>query len=350
MALQRVPWIVSGGSEEGQEVEHPAPVARQATFAAMGGETGVIGPDSLVVHAGATPGPFVTIGPGLGTVTYAQGRRNAQDRSYAEAKDQQVTFRNDGLEEIEVQPTTSAGGRVDAVVIEVRDPEYWPGTGTVDYSSHRFLHPRVFRNVSRSRLHAWEFPNLVHPLLLLAVIDIPPNTATITDDMISDRRHPAIIKHKTTPLIGEVSGSGHSTVVPYTQTSWRTVMTFSDVVVPNWASRAIVDMDFGPLYNSDGRANGQFRVLVTGQNSTRATVATSFVQDSGVYERFMLMTAGSVPLHFSTAGATCRLELQVRRTGGSDRPGNVHINNSGVVAKGSVTFEEAPMFDAESGL
>lgn len=348
MSLQRVPWAVNG-----PDVAHSATLARQANFAALGGQTGIVGPDSLEVVAGETPGPFVNVMPGPGTITYAQGRGNAQNRAYAQAKDQLVPIRNDALEQVDIAPTTSAGPRTDLVVVEVNDPEFEGTSDSVDYSAHEFVRFHVIRGVNQNVRYPWQLQNLPRPTLPLAQVRIPASTATITEDMIYDVRHMASARSHTENLTAllspDTTGSGYD--IPHTQTTWETVLTFSDVSVPQWATRAKIQMMITSLYAVGGRANGQFRVLLRGQNSALAGPNHMFVEDSGVWTRFQVHTAGNIPLHWRTAGSTLDLELQIRRT--HSWTGAVRIpaqSGNASHAIGSVTFEEQATVGVDMGV
>lgn len=347
MALQRVPWAVNG-----EDVAHSATLARQANFAAMGGQTGIVGPDSLVVTAGETPGPFVNVGPGAGTITYAQGRANRQEYAYTSYKDQLVPVRNDALHEVAINPTTSAGGRVDLVVVEINDPEAEGTADSVDYSSHEFVRFRVIQGVSSSIQHPWQLSSLPRPVLPLARVHIPASTATITEDMIEDVRHMAMSHSVSMPLIGEVSSTGDYEDIPPSQSNWRTVYTFTDINVPSWATRVHLSMSLGPLWASGGLARGYFRLVGTGEARSLSTEAVAFVSE-GVQDRYTPTAAGTHLVSWRTSGGNAEVALQVRRWTGNPGQGNIRFAGGGTsstMASGWITYEEHPRFDTESGL
>lgn len=347
MTLQRIPWMVNGGDGEGQRVLHDAALARQQNFASLGGQTGIIGPGSLEVNAGATPGPFVTVGPGAGTITYAQGRGNAQDRAYASAKDQLVPVRNDTLTQVDIEPTSSAGGRVDLVCIEINDPELEGTSGSVDFSTHEFVRFRVVQNVGTSILYPWQLSSLPRPVLPLARVHIPASTATITSDMIQDVRRVAKANSESVKLLAPANPSGGNLDIGPNETTWQTIMTFSGVNVPTWATRAKVSMQITHSYAVGGRIGGLFRVMTTGANASIPTEAMSWIETNDS-SRFTMHSAGEIVLHRNTAGATSSFALQVQRTGDPvNRPGTLRIpdiSSHTAMADGWVVWEEGPRY------
>lgn len=346
MALWRVPWAVNG-----EGVEHSATLARHANFSTGATQTGISGVTSLRVSAGETPGAFVNVGPGSGVITYAQGRVNQQDRAYASFKDQSVPVRNDALAQVPIEPTTSAGGRNDLVIVEVNDPEAEGTSDTVDYSTHEFVRFHVIQGVGSTVQYPHQLPVLERPILPLARVNIPASTATITDEMITDVRHLAYVQSELTPLQANANTSGQFIDIPPEQTDWQTVFTFTDLVVPTFTTRAHLSMSLGPLYAIDGTARGHFRLLYTGQNASIATPSVPLMSES-IADRYTPITAGSVPVSWRTAGSTAQVALQVRRQSTAPGTGTLRLPGGGemvLIASGWVTHQESPRFDTEAG-
>lgn len=343
MSFQPVPWAVKGAA-------HSPTLARQMNHSALGGQTGITGPDSLqVVESDPTAGT-VRVMPGSGTVTYAQGQGGSQDRAYVSAPDQLVQVRNDAAIDVDVSPTTSAGGRTDMVVVEVDDPEFEGDSDTTDFDSHEFVRVRVIQNVGSSAVHPWELSSLPRPVLPLARLHIPASTTVITDEMIRDIRRIASPKSDPVKLLAPANPGGGDIEIGPTEDTWQTIMSFDDVTVPDWATRARVSMTITHAYAVGGRVGGLFRVLTTGQNSSVATEAMSFIATNDS-ERFSMHCAGNINLNWRTAGATSRFELQVQRIGDpANRPGTLRIPDFTThtsMADGWCVYEEAPRATAE---
>ncbi|GAB3192178.1 hypothetical protein [Nesterenkonia suensis] len=348
MSLQRVPLMVNGGTGEGQQVLHSAGVMRQGMFSALGGQTGIIGPGSLEVAAGATPGPFVTVGPGAGTITYAQGQGNRQDRAYASAPDQLVPVRCDSLTQVDIEPTSSAGGRTDLVCIEINDPEFEGTSGTVDYATHEFVRFRVIQGVSTTTRYPWQLSSLPRPVLPLARVHIPASTATITNDMIQDVRRVSKPNSEAVKMLSPANPSGGNIEIGPEETDWVTIATFTDIEVPAWATYSKISMTLTHAYAVGGKVGGVFRVLSTGQNASVPTQASNFIEDSSGSNRFSLHCAGEIRLHRTTPGATATMAVQIRRTGDpADRPGTLRIpdfSSHTAMLDGWRVWEEGPRY------
>lgn len=313
MALQRIPWMVNGGSAEGQQVEHSAVLARQQNFASLGGQTGIVSPDSMEVVAGDVPGGFVDILPGSGTITYAQGVDH--DRAYASAQSQLVPVRNETLTRVEIAPTSSAGGRVDMVCVEINDPELEGTAGSVDFGTHEFVRVRVVQNVAQDARYPWELSSLPRPLLPLARVHIPASTATITDEMIRDIRFMSVARSEArnafviTPTTKDVTSS-----------TFEQVISIPGIRVPQWATHGMVSgmLSGAQVIHGTGTSIiGQVRTRLNPDVGGLRGFMTFFREDSGVNQNRI-----GIPLHASfhvykaERGKHVELVFDARRTGG----------------------------------
>ena len=166
MAFEPHPWFIG---LEG--VEHSAEVARTLAWAATSGASGIIKPTDLRVRATPVPGGTVRIMPGGFVV----------ESSYAGASQQSYVERVPTTTEVAVPATGSSGSATRYVVAAILDPDY-PGGGTAPEIPNDGVYaaPRVTTTL-----------NLAYPHVPLARINQPANTATITDDMITDLREVA---------------------------------------------------------------------------------------------------------------------------------------------------------------
>lgn len=349
MTLQRVPWAVNGPN-----VAHSATLARQANFAALGGQTGIVGPDSLEVVAGETTGPFVDVMPGSGVITYAQGRGNSQNMAYAQAKDQLVPVRNDALERVDIAPTTSAGGRTDLVCVVIDDPEFEGTSDSVDYSDHQFARFHVIRGVNERTRYPWQLQGLPRPTLPLAQVRIPASTAAITNDMIHDMRRVAVTRSTTVPIVHRLTNAGHWDIGP-DQTEWLDLVTLRDIEVPEWATRAKIILTLSHLVTVGNLTSGGLaRVAITTGNGTSAGNAANWVLSGagpGENARHPLTVMSDVRMNpRNTPGRPMDVSFQLRRTYSATRSGTLRImdyDTHTTMLGGSIVFEEAPSYAAD---
>lgn len=327
-------WAVTGP-------EHDARMARELAWIATGGQTGIVGPESLEVVAQSTPNGTVRIMPGGMSIaatsqSAAIGYTSAPWQSYMRAIYSPLT--------VEIDPTGSSGGRTDVVGIVVDDPEF-EGTSP-DVDAHDYWRPHVVKNAGNNATRPEHFASLGRPFLPLAQVQIPSSTATVTNSMITDIRFLAVARTHTVELITPVNtGSGNIDIGPG-QSSWFDLVEFSNIQVPQWATRCQISMTISHAYAINGRIGGLFRVATEGSNRMIATAPSSFLEDGGLWERFSMHTAGTIHLHRSTMGAESRLQLQISRTESSSRPGTLRIPDSQThtaMAIGRITYEETAM-------
>lgn len=153
---------------------------RVQTYAGTSGAEGIVSPGDLKVHQLAQAGPQVAIDPGAGIVLgRSAGQRN---QSYVV---------NGRLESrVDITPTGSAGGRSDLIIVRVEDPQFspWDALPEADAPDHQYVNPIVIENVP-SNTQSFAQLGEDYSALAVARLDIPANTAAITDDMIKPLRH-----------------------------------------------------------------------------------------------------------------------------------------------------------------
>jgi hypothetical protein len=247
MTLNGKPWLIGGG------VEHPVEVGRALAYMATMGASGVGTPDSFKVRATTVPGPSVLLGPGIGAAASAYG--GGLPESY-------VLWGDDDTEQA-ITPT-GAGGRSDLVVARIRDPQH-EGTWPADPQAGDYAFPYVVQGVPAGQKGTRGL-GLQFPCIALARIDIPANTATITDGMIKDVRRLAaprtqIEKDATVP-----PGTTAVTTKEAAKARWGSFRPIFNV--PSWATRVrvtafissalitgdtagLIDVRFGTLRSSD---------------------------------------------------------------------------------------------------
>lgn len=314
MALQRIPWAVNGPN-----VPHSATLARQANFAALGGQTGIVGPYSLEVVAGEAPGPYVEVMPGSGTITYAHGSR--QTVGYASAKDQLVPVRNDSKHRVDIAPTTSAGGRVDLVCVVINDPEFEGTAGDLtpeQWADHEFVRFHVIQGVGNSVRFPFEFRRLGRPVLPLARVHIPASTAAITDDMIRDVRFMAQAQKDW-----EGQWRQQAQTVTIDTSSYREVVRFGGILMPQWATHCRVSGTASSMIvqgTGTGTFTGQLRGVANFGQEDRFRW-TTYIREEQVTggTRLDLPIQGWFHVFPNERGRTGEFWLEARRTYGDRR-------------------------------
>lgn len=166
MALQNVPWAVGNGAL------NPVEGARMANFTNPDAR-GVAGPGDMKVTAYPTPGTGVRIARG--------SAKSPNDYLRSQGYGAQAyTMREQSYTDFPIPATTSSGGATRYLVVRVSDPQYagqTPGdVANGPYNSYEWLTSDPEKNPPS------------YPWVLLAQVNQPASTATITSAMIVDRR------------------------------------------------------------------------------------------------------------------------------------------------------------------
>ncbi|GGW95312.1 hypothetical protein [Streptomyces noursei] len=172
MAWDSVPWFTEGGAE------HSSEVARLLAYAAFGGAEGVVGSADLGVRALSSPAAAVQIRTGAcAIINRAAG---AEYQAYA--------ARLPTADQVPIA-ATGVSARSDLIVARIENPysygETWPNPS--DPKVGPYVHTRVISGVPKTTTSVRQ----VRPsdsAVALARIDIPANTSSITQAMITDLR------------------------------------------------------------------------------------------------------------------------------------------------------------------
>jgi hypothetical protein len=214
-----VPWAVSA-----QGAEHSPEVLRNMLAISTLRAKGIIGTPDLLVTATPTPSTSVRIAPGAGLVQ--MGSTQAAAQSYS--------FRAGTSTDLPISPTGSAGGRSDLIVARIEDPGVagTPWTASATPKVGPYVFPRVLSNVPPGATTLADAGRAGDSAIVLARIDLPANTGTVTDAMIVDLRKMALPRH-----ISESNGNQNSTVDTLTSDSWIVWPPYGpSVEVPEWAT------------------------------------------------------------------------------------------------------------------
>lgn len=231
MAVEGTPWAVDGA-------KHSAAVARTDTYANSGGAEGIVGVGDLLVQATPTPSGQVRVAPGA--IKILNRAPNGGQQTY--------TARNVSQTLVNVTPTGSSGGRTDYVWAHIIDPEY---TGQVPANPAEADYFFLTCSASQPEGNGW---------YQLARINIPANTATITQAMITSLRKVANPLRDTVPIAFQMPNLGQG---GYTEGIWSTEASGGEywpeqagdwrIDVPDYATRAIIRVDWSGVKNQTNK-------------------------------------------------------------------------------------------------
>lgn len=269
MPFDPVPWAISGSQLD-------AYVMRSLSNIATRDAQGIQLPGNAKVTATATPSGQINIAAG-GLVIK---NRQAAGQTYV------GHIASDTL--VPINPTSGVA-RSDLVVATIRDPDFAPWQPYTDPNQILFgpyFYPEVISGVAGSTTQASQV--ISYSAVELARIDIPANTTTITNAMITD------LRTLSQPRVGtqyDVQPVTSTQAVATSATSFFDWPANSlQVKVPTWATHAQVILTVnGIRANNDGRVDlrANFGGL-TGPTSTFDFVRPAWCNDfvSNIYQVF----------------------------------------------------------------
>jgi hypothetical protein len=247
-----IPWFVEGtaASEETMRLIVEA--------AACGGE-GIVGPADLLVTALEAPGSAVQVGPGAMV---------AKRRVVVGGGNQSYAARMATTEQVDIEPTSSDGGRSDLIIARVEDPfggETWPTPEDPEVGP--YVWTRVIPDVPPGTTSILDIdPDST--AVTLARIDMPASTTVITAAMVKDLRQMVRPRSQTSRRYLPGAWSTPDDVGPVTDEweVWPLGATWSEKT-PEWATHAAVHvLVTGVLHPDATEAGGQVRVSLGEQH------------------------------------------------------------------------------------
>lgn len=235
-------WLPAGFTDGGPVTGE---MLRRATSIGARGETSIIRPKDLKVVQTNPPSAAVTIRPGSAVIS---GNR------YTPGRDDQVYLvTNDAAETYPVPANTTQSPMTRHVCVVPRDPQYAGGGVRVD-ETDTMTDVVIGAGLPNARPYIW-----------LAQIVIPPNTAAITDEMISEplfECRPFELQRTVT----DVEIKSMPTSDPYmnmSKTAFRSwPLTGWSVNVPPWATKLILTVTVGGTeYTGSDRGTASLKVV-----------------------------------------------------------------------------------------
>ncbi|MGW0822510.1 hypothetical protein [Streptomyces sp. NPDC002845] len=293
MALIQPPMLTHGGT-------HPARAFRMMIRDMSRGSQGVTEGNDLKVRQWATPGAGVRVGDGSAVVTGAAWGQGS------------YTQYNVGDASVPIAPTGSSA-RSDLVCLRVEDPEY---EGNRDPAADDIGYFHVVSGVSATASTAPSGMTAIP----LARLDIPANTATITNAMITDLRRIANPRRdrklytaypsSLSRLIAQ-NGQWYNWPAP---ARWR-------VPVPAWATTAKLVVTIAGLRLSESDVFAHMRTVL----GTDLGQITSIDDDQGSgVRRSTVVLADTITVAAALRGTT--QDLYVRTRPSRDEWGNLGVD------------------------
>lgn len=204
---------------------HDAETARLLAYAGTGGQSGVIGVGDMKITQ--TPTPSAAIRYSAGGVALVNRYPGGEGQSYIGRK------AVPGV--IPIAPQGSGSARSELIIARVRDPQYQTVSGfnpslpnEFDYFTIESI-PAAGPHI-RNYTPAW-------PCTVLARIDIPANTAVITNAMITDLRDKINSRRQRHVKVVAPSGDLNATT---TYRHWPYTTTPDIISIPQWATYAVM--------------------------------------------------------------------------------------------------------------
>lgn len=230
MALRPVPWAIGNGAENSVEL------ARADAFVGSSGATGIVDPTDFKVVALPTPGAAVRVRKGTGVI------RNI----YPGAFGQSYVVQEQSNTDVPVAATGSSGAATKYVYVLITDSQYG-GQAPSSVENGPYNDYAVTTTLPSNQ-----------PYLLLARINQPASTATITNSMITDLREVANPKEK---IVNRSRPLNLTDVETLTQTDpigerFPNSGGGQNIDVPSWATRAIIETEWLMVNERPGNAYG----------------------------------------------------------------------------------------------
>jgi hypothetical protein len=310
MTLIQPPMMVTGG-------KHPARTMRMMIRDLSRGSQGVTEYNDLKVTQLTTPGAGVQVADGSGVVRGAAWGQGS------------YTQYNVGSATVNIAPT-GASGRTDMVVLRVLDPEY---EGSLNPAADDVGYFYVVSNVSATATQ----PPAGMTAIPLARITLGPNTATITDAMITNLRTIANPRRDRQIYTASPSadqnwgGNAKGTYVSYpTAARWN-------IAVPVWAVRARIVFTVAAVQVLTGSVYGQAAFKLGTVQGQGINFDTGPFTSGDRSQRVNLVSADTITVPAAMRGTTQLLQSMVAMDNAA--AGTLQVDTA-TTAIADVEFEE----------
>ncbi len=256
------------------------------------GGTGVGSPRALKVVPQAAPDNTVLILPGGGTAK----------STYPGHENQSYQGTNFKPQTLEIPPTgSSSGGRTDLIIQRFLDPNEEPHP---DYSGEYPIPPEVAKTLWQWRIECKtgmdRTATFDYPHVQLGEIVRPANTTIVDDSHIIDLRQLANPKSDRVKVSQNVN-----TRQEVTRTGTARRVAEFEVLVPEWATHAAIDVSLGGAYMRG--ASGRGWLGIAAFNNTAYNETTPWWEEGG-------STTGFRRIPYIQAGRTLAIAPERRGT------------------------------------
>ncbi len=276
MTLLQPALLTDGGS-------HPAALVRRFQQMVALGNEGIDAGADLKVRQTATASTSIIVGPGNGVV---RGRASASQGTYF------VSNPDDHTKGPDVVPSVASVQHY-LVVLRVRDPAY---EGTADPNLNMNTIEVVSTALGGTTLAAGTTG------IVLARLEVPANTTTITAAMIVDLRKMANPRRQRTltPVFIPTTPVDPLEAAVDVRENWPDAATLQ-VAIPIWATLMYVMTTISGVSTRTGNTHGDSRTLV----GTAATQAIAWNHDwVGTTQRISVISGGGFHIAAAARGTT----------------------------------------------
>lgn len=326
MPWDSVPWFTEGGAE------HSSELARVLAYSAFAGAEGTVGAADLQVKALTTPSAAVQITPGACAVL---------NRS-AGATYQAYAARLPTSDEVAI-PATGASGRSDLIIARIENPysygESWPNP--VDPAVGPYVFTRVVSGVPNTTKSIRQI-RPTDSAITLARIDIPPNTASITQEMVKDLREMANPRRRRVVRYMHGLRTGGDSVGDIKNPTWEEFPQGCrwPIEIPEWATSATIIANWAGLAQKNAKDSyGYLRARL----GSLTTLFTNFDCDwEGTPQRHTFIGGGTVAI---PAGMRGTVQDAVLEGSGNPAYTGVLLADAGSTMFYDIEFVESPRED-----
>ena len=335
MPLRSTPWATSGGANGRGGAENLVEMARADAYMGSSGATGIVEPGDLKVSALPTPGAAVRVIQGTAVIKSL----------YPGVFGQSYISQEQSFTDIPIAATGSASGLKKYLYIMIEDTQYKgqvpDDEATGPYNSYQVT---------------TDLPTFT-PYILLAEINQPKSTATITKEMITDRRkvaNPRVLDVPVPrPIVTGDTGLALTSRNAFPQGEWFPNAGGNDntgrydIEVPEWASYMHIRCEWLSISYTNNPGSGLFWVSFGpgggGTSPTWYTQGFGWNSEGGSTEMPWLLedTARVRP---EWRGSILSFFPRANKTTDTSYPGTVKMSpRSGMVFK--VRFTQIPDVD-----
>lgn len=254
MTFENAAWAVDGAQMN-------SALARRAMYS-IARQSGIVQKDDLKVQALGSPGNGVVITNGVGVVL--NDYQTVPNEVYVVSNPSSHTIPSGEM------PASNPSPKSYIVAVVVGDPDFsqtgHPWMGTDDPPSGEELDFDYVRPTLIQVSSGATTLNVDYPALVLARIDIPASTTTITNAMITDLRKLSMSRQEQHAFVAPDTAWDSTTAFIPTGTAfanWGSGQYAPSVDVPSWAKTAIVLAHINGVYLADASSNVKGKVRAT---------------------------------------------------------------------------------------